>query len=153
MAIRDIVQDGAELLRKKARPVTVFDEKLGKILDDMLETMGVKEGVGLAAPQVGYLRRFAIFALEDKSIVELINPIIVEANGKAILEEGCLSVPERHEKVERPTYLRVKYQDRYGKEQERVFEGYDARVCCHEMDHLDGILYYDKAIIDDDEEE
>lgn len=152
MAVRDIVEDGADILRKKARPVTAFDEKLGKILDDMIETMGVKSGVGLAAPQVGYLRRFAVFALEEGDIVELINPVILEANGSDILEEGCLSVPGRHENVDRPTYLKVKYQDRYGNEQERVFEGYDARVCCHEMDHLDGILYYDKAIIDDEEE-
>ncbi len=152
MAIRDVVEDGAEILRKKARAVTAFDDKLGKILDDMVETMGVKEGVGLAAPQIGYLRRFAVFMLEDGEIVELINPVVLEAHGEEVLEEGCLSVPQRCEKIKRPIYLRVKYQDRHGNELERVFEGYDARVCCHEMDHLDGILYYDKAIADDEEE-
>ncbi|NCA67561.1 MAG: peptide deformylase [Clostridia bacterium] len=146
MAIRDIVKDGEEILRKKSRVVTQFDSKLARILDDMFETMKLNRGVGLAAPQIGYMRRFAICEMTDGTKVELINPVVIESKGEEILEEGCLSVPDKHCNVIRPNYLMLKYQDRKGKTHERLFEGYDARVCCHEMDHLDGILFYDKEV-------
>jgi len=146
MAIRDIVKDGDETLRKVSRPVTVFDKKLGKILDDMLETMDDANGVGLAAPQIGILRRYVICEMEDGEIVELINPEVLEKGEEtAIMQEGCLSVPNKSAYVERPTHLKLKYQNRDGIEITRNFEGFNARVCCHEIDHLDGILYYDKA--------
>lgn len=147
MAIRDIVKDGEEILRKKTREVTAFDEKLARILEDMKETMAQNAGVGLAAPQIGYMRRFAICQLEDESIIELINPTIVEASGEEILEEGCLSVPDKHCEVKRPTYVKIKYRDRKGKSKTKVLEGFDARVACHELDHLDGILFYDKEVV------
>ncbi len=153
MAIRDIVKDGEEILRKKARPVTAFDVKLARILDDMYDTMKLNRGVGLAAPQIGFMRRFAICEMTDGSLVELINPEIIESDGEEIMEEGCLSVPNKHCNVVRPAHLKLKYYDRNGKQTVRVFEGYEARVCCHEMDHLDGVLFYDKAIIDDGDKE
>lgn len=149
MAIRDIVKDGEEILRKKARPVTVFDKKLAKILDDMIETMKLYKGAGLAGPQVGFLRRFAVCEMSDGSIVELINPEIIEESGEEILDEGCLSVPDKWCKVKRPTYLKLKYYNRKGELVEREFNGFDVRVCCHEMDHFDGKLFYDKEIIEE----
>lgn len=146
MALRDIVKDGDNGLRKTCREVTVFDEKLARVLDDMLETMVHADGVGLAAPQVGILRRFAICQMTSKEIVELINPVVLQASGEEVMNEGCLSCPNKFLPVKRPTDVLIRYQNRDGQWIERRFEGFDARVCCHEMDHLDGILFYDKAV-------
>lgn len=142
MALRDIVTDPNPTLRKKCRPVEVFDDKLGKLLDDMRETMNRADGVGLAGPQVGILRRLAVVEVED-FYIELINPVIVSKSGSQDGPEGCLSVPGRQENVTRPYKVTVDYQDRHGKEMTVTAEGFVARAFCHEIDHLDGILYYD----------
>lgn len=143
MAIRDIVKDGDPILRKVSRPVEVFDEKLGKLLDDMRETMKKAEGVGLAGPQVGILRRVAVVEVGD-FFVELVNPVILETDGTQIGVEGCLSVDGKNCYVERPNYVKVKFFDRHGVEKVLECEDYPARAVFHETDHLDGILFYDK---------
>lgn len=142
MALRDIVIDPNPTLRKKCREVTVFDEKLGKLLDDMRQTMNHADGVGLAGPQVGILRRLAVVEVED-FYIELINPVIVKKSGEQDGPEGCLSVPHKQANIKRPYKVTVDYQDRNGKEMTVTAEGYIARAFCHEIDHLDGILYYD----------
>lgn len=143
MAIRDIVKDSDPLLRKISRPVEVFDEKLGKLLDDMRETMKKADGVGLAGPQVGILRRLAVVEVGD-IYMELINPEIIQTDGEQIGGEGCLSVEGRNCYVARPYYVKVKYFDRFGNQQISECEEFVARAVCHETDHLDGILFYDK---------
>lgn len=145
MALRDIVKDGNPVLRKKSREVTVFDDKLGKLLDDMHETMVAADGCGLAAPQVGLLKRVAVVEVDDEYF-EFVNPVIVAKSGSQVGPEGCLSVPGRSEEVERPENITVEFQDRKGNYFKGRFEGFIARACCHEFDHLDGILYYDKAV-------
>lgn len=143
MAIRDIVKDGDPILRKVCRPVEVFDEKLGKLLDDMHETMRKAEGVGLAGPQVGILRRVVVIEVGD-FYVELINPQILESSGEQIGVEGCLSVDGKNCYVSRPNYVKVKYFDRNGVQKVLECEELAARAVFHETDHLDGILFYDK---------
>ncbi len=143
MAIRDIVKDGDPILRKTCRPVEVFDEKLAKLLDDMRETMRKAEGVGLAGPQVGILRRVAVVEVGD-FYVELINPVIVETDGEQIGYEGCLSVEGKSCNVARPNYVKVRYFNRNGVQMQAECEELTARAICHETDHLDGILFYDK---------
>lgn len=147
MALRDIVVDGigGEVLRKRSREVTVFDEKLAKLLDDMHETMLHADGCGLAAPQVGLLKRVAVVEV-DGDYFEFVNPVIVSQKGSQQSPEGCLSVPGRSEEVVRPYKIKVRFQNRYGELMEGKFEGFIAKACCHEFDHLDGILYYDKAV-------
>lgn len=144
MAIRNIVTKGDDVLRKICRTQLQFDDKLATILDDMRETMYKAEGVGLAAPQVGILRRFCIIDVGD-GLIELINPVIIETKGLQIGNEGCLSVPGEYAEVERPNYVKVRAQDRFGNN--IVVEGTElkARALCHEIDHLDGILYIDKV--------
>lgn len=143
MALRDIIKDDKDtVLRKKSREVTVFDEKLGKLLDDMHQTMKVAEGVGLAAPQVGILRRVCIVEVGEV-YVEMVNPIIIHKSGSQIGKEGCLSVPGDYCDVKRPNKVIVQYQDRKGDFYTIEAEELLARACCHEIDHLDGILYYD----------
>lgn len=144
MALRNIVIEGDEILRKRSREVTSIDDRIITLLDDMLETMRSKEGVGIAAPQVGVLKR--IFIVEvDGIIYELINPEIIEKTGSRIEDEACLSVPSLVGVVERPTYVKIKGLNRKG--EEVVYEGNDlvAKAFCHEYDHLDGILFIDKA--------
>lgn len=143
MAIRDIVKDGDPILRKVCRPVEVFDEKLGKLLDDMRETMRKAEGVGLAGPQVGILRRVVVIEVGD-FYVELINPVILERSGEQLGVEGCLSVDGKNCYVERPNYVKVKYFDRNGEQKILECEELPARAVFHETDHLDGILFYDR---------
>lgn len=143
MAIRDIVKDGNELLRKKSRNVEVFDDKLSKLLDDMKATMQKLDGVGLAAPQVGLLRRAVVVGVDD-FYLEMINPIIKSSSGEQIGAEACLSVVGRQCHVKRPKKIVVEYQDRKGEKHTYKAEDFIARVCCHEIDHLDGILFYDK---------
>ena len=144
MAIRNIVKIGDDILRKVCRSQLTFDEKLHTILDDMKDTMYKAEGVGLAAPQVGILRRFCIIDVGD-GLIELINPVIMEASGSQTGAEGCLSIPGESAEVERPNYVKVRAQDRFGNN--FVVEGTElkARALCHEIDHLDGILYIDKV--------
>ena len=145
MAIRKIVKIGDETLRKVCRNQEKFDFRLSILLKDMADTMYKAEGVGLAAPQVGILRRIAVVDVtEDHSgLVELINPRIVEADGKQTGREGCLSVPGRQGVVTRPRKVRVAFQDRRGNPVELEAEGFQARAICHELDHLDGKLYVD----------
>ena len=144
MAIRNIVTKGDDVLRKICRTQMKFDDKLAMVLDDMRETMYKAEGVGLAAPQVGLLRRFCIIDVGD-GLIELINPVIMETSGSQIGPEGCLSIPGESSEVERPMYVKVRAQDRFGNN--IVVEGTElkARALCHEIDHLDGILYIDKV--------
>ena len=145
MALRDIVKDGNPVLRKKSREVEVFDEKLGKLLDDMHETMIAADGCGLAAPQVGLLKRVAVVEV-DGDYFEFVNPVIISQSGSQQGPEGCLSVPGRSEEVVRPYKITEIFQDRKGNKLKGTFEDFLARACCHEFDHLDGILYYDKAV-------
>ena len=145
MGIRKIVKIGDETLRKVCRKQEKFDLRLAILLKDMAETMYKAEGVGLAAPQVGILRRVVVVDVtEDHSgLREMVNPEILERSGSQTGREGCLSVPERQGVVTRPMKVRVRYQDRHGKPAELEAEGLEARAVCHELDHLDGILYVD----------
>ena len=144
MAIRNIVKVGDDVLRKVCRTQLTFDERLAQILDDMADTMYDAEGVGLAAPQIGILRRFCIVDTGD-GLIELINPVITERSGCQVGAEGCLSVPNRSEEVKRPMKVTVRAQDRNGNNIVVTGEGLKARAFCHEIDHLDGILYIDRA--------
>ena len=144
MAIRNIVKIGDEVLRKTCRTQLTFDERLHEILDDMAETMYKAEGVGLAAPQVGILRRYCVVDVGD-GLIELINPVITAMSGSQTGNEGCLSVPDRYEEVERPMTVTVRAQDRNGNNFEITAEGFKARAFCHEIDHLDGTLYIDRV--------
>ena len=140
MGLRNILTDKDPALHKVCKPVTNFDGKLHKLLDDMAETLKEANGVGLAAPQVGILRRVVIVDVGDE-IVELVNPTLVETDGEQIGAEGCLSVPGKYGLVKRPYYAKVKAQDRYGEWFEAEGEGIIARGFCPELDHLDGIVY------------
>lgn len=144
MAIRNVVTLGDDVLRKICRTQLHFDEKLHTILDDMKETMYKADGVGLAAPQIGILRRYCIIDVGD-GIIELINPVITEKSGEQTGSEGCLSLPGRFAEVTRPFKVTVKAQDRNGNNITVTGEGLKARALCHEIDHLDGILYIDRA--------
>ena len=143
MGLRKILTDKEPALHKTCRPVTAFDEKLHKLLDDMAETLIESGGVGLAAPQVGILRRIFLVDVggEENEIVEFINPEIVETEGEQIGPEGCLSVPGKYGLVKRPYYAKVRAQDRNGEWFEAEGEELIGRCFCHEYDHLDGILY------------
>ena len=154
MALRKIICIEDELLRKKSRPVEKFDEKLHKLLDDMAETMYNANGVGLAAPQVGILRRAVVIDVGD-GLVELVNPVIVESDGQQSGPEGCLSIPGRSGVVTRPNHVKVQAQDAEGNPVELEAQEFFARAVCHELDHLDGVLYVDKMdreILEGDEE-
>lgn len=140
MGLRNILTDKDPALHKVCKPVTNFDGKLHMLLDDMAETLKEANGVGLAAPQVGILRRVVIVDVGDE-IVELVNPSLVETDGEQIGAEGCLSVPGKYGLVKRPYYAKVKAQDRYGEWFEAEGEEIIARCFCHELDHLDGIVY------------
>ena len=144
MAIRNIVKIGDPVLRKKSFEVTNFDEKLWQLLDDMKETLIKADGAGLAAPQVGVLRRVFIVSANGKYF-ECVNPTILSKSGVQVGDEGCLSVPNKFGTVERPNKLKIKAFDRFGKEFTVNAEGFLARAFCHEYDHLDGIIYIDKA--------
>ena len=143
MAIRNIVKIGDDVLKKVCRSQLTFDDKLAMILDDMAETMYKAEGVGLAAPQVGILRRYCVIDVGD-GLIELINPVITSKSGSQTGSEGCLSVPDRYEEVTRPMKVTVRAQDRNGNNITVTGEGLKARALCHEIDHLVGILYIDR---------
>ena len=145
MAIRNIVTLGDDVLRKVCRTQMQFDERLHTVLDDMKDTMYKAEGVGLAAPQIGILRRYCIIDVGD-GLIELINPVIVETEGEQTDTEGCLSLPGKFSEVKRPMKVTVRAQDRNGNNFTVTGEGLKARALCHEIDHLDGILYIDRAI-------
>ena len=143
MAKRNIVKLGDDVLKKICRTQLTFDEKLHQTLDDMVETMYQAEGVGLAAPQIGLLRRFCVIDVGD-GVIELINPVIMEKEGEQIGNEGCLSIPGRYEEVKRPMRVKVRAQNRFGENIVVEGEGLKARALCHEIDHLDGILFIDR---------
>lgn len=144
MAKRKIVMAGDETLRRKSREVTEFNEKLVQLLEDMAETMYAQEGAGLAAPQVGVLRRVVTIDA-GTGLQELVNPEIVEQSGTQTGTEGCLSFPDEWGDVTRPMWVKVKAFDRNGKEFFLEGEGLLARACCHEIDHLNGVLFVDLA--------
>ena len=145
MADRKVVMMGDELLRKKSKPVRVFDEYLWDLLDDMKETMHHKNEAGLAAVQVGILKRVVVVEANNM-FIELVNPVIVKERGEDIEEEGCLSVGTMTGRVKRPMEVTVVAQDRYGYNFTLTGEKFLARVLCHEIDHLDGVLFVDKMI-------
>ena len=152
MALRTILTKGDPLLNKHCRPVTEFNDRLHELLDDMADTLEKSGGVGLAAPQVGILRR-VVLVLEtnvknpgDEYVIELINPEIIATEGSQTGSEGCLSVPGRFGIVERPLHATVRAQDRNGNFFEVSGDGLTARCFCHELDHLDGILFTERAI-------
>ncbi len=145
VAYRKIREIGDPCLKKKCRPVTEFDERLHSLLDDMKETLTLFNGVGLAAPQVGILKRVVVINLGDK-ILELVNPVIVKTEGSYVDVEGCLSVPGKAGEVERPEKTTVVAYDRDGRRFEYTGEELYSRCLCHELDHLEGILYVEKVI-------
>ncbi len=144
MAIRNVVKMGDPILNKKCKNVIDFDERLHELLDDMAETMYANDGVGLAAPQVGIIRR-AVVVDVGSGLIELINPEIVEFSGEQTDPEGCLSVEDYIGDVTRPNYVKVKAQDRNGNEIVVEGSGFLARAFCHELDHLEGILFVEKV--------
>lgn len=140
MGLRTILTDKEPALHKVCRPVEKFDGKLHKLLDDMAETMQNANGVGLAAPQVGILRRVVVVDTGD-GVLELVNPTLLETDGEQVGAEGCLSVPGKYGLVKRPYYAKVRAQDRNGEWFEAEGEELMGRCFCHELDHLDGIVY------------
>ena len=152
MALRKIVEQGDECLTKVCRPVTKFDRRLHDLLDDMAETLADANGAGLAAPQVGILRRVCIVEDEQGEIIELINPEIIKTEGEQTGLEGCLSVPGKYGIVTRPMVVRVRAQDRFGTTFEVEDEELTARCFCHEIEHLDGHLYTEHCKILSEEE-
>lgn len=145
MALRNVVTEGDEILRKHCREVTEINDRIRMTLEDMLETMRAELGVGIAAPQVGIMRRMFVAEPEPGRVYYMINPVILEQSGSQIGDEGCLSVPGLIGKVDRPDYIKIEALDIEGNKQVYEFTEFDARVMCHEYDHLDGILYIDKA--------
>ncbi len=145
MAIRAIRKDSDEILRKTSRKVEIIDERILTLLDDMTETMRAAEGVGLAAPQVGVLRRVVVIDVGE-GLIELINPVIVYEKGEQLREEGCLSIPGKSGVVKRPEKVIVRALNRKGETFEIIGEDLLAVALCHEIDHLNGMLFTDKAI-------
>ena len=140
MGLRKILTDKEPALHKVCKPVVFFDKKLHKLLDDMAETMADANGVGLAAPQVGILRRVVVVGTGE-GVLELVNPSLLETDGEQVGPEGCLSVPGKYGLVKRPYTAKVRAQDRNGEWFEAEGEELIARCFCHELDHLDGIVY------------
>ena len=141
MALREILEKGDERLNKVCHSVTNFDKRLGNLLDDLTETLDEAGGVGLAAPQIGIMRRVCVVMDEEEQIIELVNPEIIATEGEQTDFEGCLSVPGKYGKVTRPYTVRVRAQDRDGNWFEMEDEGLTARCFCHEIEHLDGHLF------------
>ncbi len=150
MALRQIRVVGDDILRKVSKPVTNINQSTRILLDDMLDTLRDRNGVGLAAPQVGVLKRIVVVEFEDR-LYELINPVIIKEDGTQRCDEACLSVPGRQGAIDRPMHVVIEAQDRDG--ETYTMEGRDflASVLCHELDHLDGVLYVDKALTVKDE--
>ncbi|HHW07951.1 MAG TPA: peptide deformylase [Clostridia bacterium] len=145
MAVYRILELGDPALREKSQAVTKFNASLAKLLNNMADTMYDADGVGLAAPQIGVLKRVVVIDVGD-GLLELVNPEIIEQEGEEIAVEGCLSIPGKQGNVKRASRVKVKYQDRHGNEQLVEGEGLLARALQHEIDHLDGILYIDKLV-------
>ncbi len=150
MAKLKIVKYGDEILRKVCRPVEKITPRTLTLLDDMVETMRAANGCGLAGPQVGILRRIAVVEVEEGQVIELINPKIVAYAGEQREQEGCLSIPERWGTTVRPQHVTVRAIDRYGKPFEVTGSDLLARALCHEIDHLDGKLFIDHVIAEED---
>ncbi|MGN1297181.1 MAG: peptide deformylase [Clostridia bacterium] len=147
MAIRNLRYEGDEILKKKSRDVEVIDEKLQTLIDDMIETMHKYNGVGLAAVQVGVLKRVVVIDLyDDKGPIVLINPVILKTKGAEEVDEGCLSFPNQFAKVVRPTEVTAEYTDREGKRKKVKAKDLLAQAICHEVDHLNGEVFVDKII-------
>ncbi len=144
MAIRNVVQVGDDVLRQKCFPVEQFDESLHALLEDMKDTVKKEQGAGLAAPQVGVLRRVVVVDVEE-GYFEFINPVILSQKGEQTGWEGCLSVRGKNGVVSRPMKVKLAFQDRNGEKYVLQAKGFFARAICHELDHLDGVLYIDKA--------
>lgn len=144
MAIRNVVQVGDEVLRQRCAEVVDFDQKLWTLLDDMKDTVKKEEGAGLAAPQVGVLRRVVVVDVPE-GYFEFINPVILSQKGEQSGWEGCLSVRGKSGIVSRPMKVKISYQDRNGEKYLLQAKGFFARAICHELDHLDGVLYIDRA--------
>ena len=153
MAKLQIRKVGDEALRKVCRPVDTITPRVLTLLDDMVETMRAANGVGLAAPQVGILRRIVVIEVEPGEVLELINPKIIAFSGEQDGQEGCLSVPGRWGMVKRPMHVTVRALNRKGEEFEITGHELLARCFCHELDHLDGALYIDKAYSMDEDDE
>lgn len=152
--IRDILKFGDPVLRGRCEEVTSFDKELGEILDDMYETMTEADGIGLAAPQIGLLKRFVVIDTGERpGRIELVNPVITAMWGKQMEVEGCLSCEGRRGVVQRPMHVRVKAFDRFGKRIRYHGKGLLARAFCHEIDHLNGVLFEDKVVEWVEEEE
>lgn len=146
MATRKILTGNDPALTKPCRPVTAFDQRLAELIDDMKQTLAQANGVGLAAPQVGILRRVAIVLDAEDTPIELVNPEIIAQDGEQTGLEGCLSVPGRYGTVTRPEHVRVRAQDRHGKTFEVEGEGITARCFCHEIEHLDGHMFTEHVV-------
>lgn len=147
MAVREILLFGNETLRQRSEEVTEFNEELWTLLDDMYDTMTEANGIGLAAPQIGVLKRVVVIDVDDDNgIIELVNPVITLMRGKQFEVEGCLSCPGKSGVVKRPMKVKVKAKNRYGRPVEYMGRELLARAFCHEIDHLNGILYADKVI-------
>ncbi len=145
MAIRIVRKEGDEVLRKKSRPVEEINDKINILLKDMVETMYKYDGVGLAAPQIGVLKRIVVIDAGE-GLLELINPVIISQSGEQTYIEGCLSIPGEYGEVKRPAAVKVQALNPKGETVVVDGEGLLAVVLCHEIDHLDGVLYKDKAI-------
>ena len=145
MAIRKIVTEGDDILRKHSREVSEVTDRIRETMQDMLETMRSEQGVGIAAPQVGIMRRMFVAEPEPERVYFMINPVMLEQSGSQSGDEGCLSVPGLIGSVERPSHIKIEALDLDGNKQVYEFDDFDARVMCHEYDHLDGVLYIDKA--------
>lgn len=145
MAIRKIVTEGDDILRKHCREVSEVTDRIRETMQDMLETMRSEQGVGIAAPQVGIMRRMFVAEPEPERVYFMINPVMLEQSGSQSGDEGCLSVPGLIGSVERPSHIKIEALDLDGNKQVYEFDDFYARVMCHEYDHLDGVLYIDKA--------
>jgi len=148
MALRQIRQYGDDILQKKAKPVQIFDSVLHRLIDDMWDTCREYDGLGIAAPQIGMLRQIIVIEMDEDDIdvsYEIINPVLVESSGCEVKTEACLSVPDKQGDVDRPTYIKIEAMDRHG--EPYVIEADDllAAALCHELDHLEGTLFLDKA--------
>lgn len=147
MAVRNVREDGDEILRKKSREVEVVDDRIRELLDDMVDTMHQYNGVGLSAVQVGILKRLVVIDLyDDKGPIKLVNPVIVKTKGEQEVEEGCLSFPNQYAKLVRPAEVVAEALDENGKKIKIKAKGLLAQAICHELDHLDGILFVDHML-------
>ena len=147
MAVRNVREDGDEILRKKSREVEVIDDRIRDLLDDMIDTMHKYNGVGLSAVQVGILKRLVVIDLyDDRGPIKLVNPVIVKTKGEQEVEEGCLSFPNQYAKLVRPMEVVAEALDENGEKIKIKAKGLLAQAICHEIDHLDGILFVDHMI-------